>query len=439
MKSAIIGVFIVLLFFVSAQAFSFEDLEAEGISLKVGPTDVTEELSLAWVEAALYPKMVARGQEVFVEVRLASPVKSVSLDLDTENGILPLYSEDNRNWSRVLKVSPGAVAGLHAARITIYGSNGKMICRNLDYVIKEDGVAEKNIPLTVLNNVPLFDNGQIVSQLLPGVQVTALYKAPFYRVKLDDGKEGWVEASRVKEPIDELYLLGLRAFQNKNNSGAINYFKQVLQFDPKHSQSHFYLAKIYMKEGEIDLAAAQIKQTLAQDPENAKALEMADIIARKNLAVKNYAKVFELKPQLLIDKLNEKVKEKVIIEAKAQKSTEEAKIATALPPPPAKQIQASQSILNESVNTVKNSKTNKGNLISSAINSVLSMTRSLGTRIYEDGWKVAAASDGVRVIYACRQERLGKLEDENFEWRIDQDQRSVIPLNENARLLMNRW
>jgi len=314
-----------------------------------------------------------------------------------------------------------------------------MICRNLDYVIKEDGVAEKNIPLTVLNNVPLFDNGQIVSQLLPGVQVTALYKAPFYRVKLDDGKEGWVEASRVKEPIDELYLLGLRAFQNKNNSGAINYFKQVLQFDPKHSQSHFYLAKIYMKEGEIDLAAAQIKQTLAQDPENAKALEMADIIARKNLAVKNYAKVFELKPQLLIDKLNEKVKEKVIIEAKAQKSTEEAKIATALPPPPAKQIQASQSILNESVNTVKNSKTNKGNLISSAINSVLSMTRSLGTRIYEDGWKVAAASDGVRVIYACRQERLGKLEDENFEWRIDQDQRSVIPLNENARLLMNRW
>jgi tetratricopeptide (TPR) repeat protein len=425
MKNLVIGIFLVLSLIASAQAFSYEEMEADGISLKAGPTDVTEELSLAWVEAALYPKMVKKGQEIFVEVRLASPVRAVRLDMDTEIGILPLCSEDNKNWSRVLKVSPGALAGLHVARITIVGKNEKMIYRSLDYVVAEDVLAEKIIPLTVLNNALLVDNGRIVSQLLPGVQVTALYKAPFYRVKLEDGREGWIEASRVKEPVDELYLLGFRAYQNKNYSDAENHFKQVLRFDPKHSQTHFYLAKIYMKQNKMDLAAGELKETLALDPQNSKALEMADVIARKNLELKNYAKVFDLKPQLLIDKLNEKVKEKVVIEAKAQKTVREIKV--------------SQAVLADSINLVKNAKTNKGNLVSSAVNSVLSMTRSLGTRIHEDGWRVAAASDGVMVIYACRQERSGKLEDENFEWRINQDQRSVVPLNENARLLMNRW
>ena len=433
MKKSLIGLLLASLLMVSAGAFSIEDMEAEGISLKAGPTDITEELSIAWVEAALYPKMVQRGQELFVEVRLASPVKMVKLDLDDGSGSAPLLSQDNKNWSKVLKVAPAISAGLHAARITIVGSNDKTIIRNLDLVVKEEALAEKDVPLTVLSNVPLIDNGQTVSQLLPGVQVTALYKAPFYRVKLDDGREGWIEASRVKEPVDELFLLGMRAFQNKNNSEAVNYFKQVLEFDPKHSQSHLYLAKIYLKQDELDLAARHIKQTLVQNPENEQALKLASLIAKKNLEINNYAEVFELAPELLIDKLNEKAKEKIIVETKA------SKVVVAAPPAPKVEPKVSQGILDNSVSAVKNSKTNKGSLISAAIGSVLSMTRSLGSKIYEDGWKVAAASDGVRVIYACRQEKSGKLEDENFEWKIDQDQRSVVPLNENARLLMNRW
>lgn len=106
MKRLAVGLVLALSFSVSTHAFSIDEMDADGISLKAGPTELTEELSLAWVEAAFYPKVVDKGEEVFVEVRLASPVKSVKVNLDTEKASLPLFSDDNKSWSRVFR-SPG--------------------------------------------------------------------------------------------------------------------------------------------------------------------------------------------------------------------------------------------------------------------------------------------------------------------------------------------
>ncbi|HTY12796.1 MAG TPA: hypothetical protein VMD02_01265, partial [Candidatus Omnitrophota bacterium] len=101
----------------TAHAFSIDEMEADGISLKAGPTDMTEELSIAWVEAALYPKVVEKNREMFLEVRLASPVKSVRLNLDSEKSSIALISTDKKSWSRVVKVSPETMSGLHIARV----------------------------------------------------------------------------------------------------------------------------------------------------------------------------------------------------------------------------------------------------------------------------------------------------------------------------------
>lgn len=316
----------------------------------------------------------------------------------------------------------------------IVGNNDKSIQRTLDFVVKES--AQANVSLTVLNPTSVVDGGENIRQLLPGVKVTALYKAPFYRVKLEDGKEGWVEASAVKDPTDELYLMGFRAFQNDEYTDAASYFRQALQFDPKHMQSHFYLAKIYLKQGEDNLAANELKETLAMDPQNSSALAMADTLAHKYLDAKDYSQVFELEPELLLGRLNGTAAEKVVAQVRVNRRAER-RIASV--PAVPKEIAVSRDIITNSIGLVKDSRTGKGSSIASAIGSVLSMTKSLGTRVVDDGWKVVAASDGPRVIYAVRQEKKGKLENEDFEWKVDQDRHSAVPLNENARLLMNRW
>jgi len=430
-KLLIIGLVSLLVF--PVLAFSFEEMDAEGVSFKAGPTDFTEELSIPWVEVALYPKMAERGREVFVEVRLAAAVTEVKLKLDYLKEALPLYSDDGKNWSRVIKIAPEAPAGLHASQIIVAGRGNRSIQRTLDFVVKEDAQAQNTIPLTTISNVLVIENGEVIRQMLPGVKVTALYKAPFYRVRLEDGREGWVEAFKVKEPIDDYFLLGCRAYQEKDYAGAIKYFKQTMELDPKHAQAQLYLAKCYLKQNEDRAAAAELKLALALDPENTQAQALADSLANKFLNNKEYDQVLELKPALMLSLLKRKMEVAVVAPAPKVKVPAKAEAK------PAPALQASQDILNNSVELVKGAKTSKGTSLTSALNSVLSLTRSLGTKIYEDGWKVVSASDGLRVIFACRQEKDGKQENENFEWKVDPDRKAAIPLNDNARLLMNRW
>ncbi|MFA4904997.1 MAG: tetratricopeptide repeat protein [Candidatus Margulisiibacteriota bacterium] len=382
-------------------ALNFDEMDSQTISLKAGPSDMTEELSIAWVEAALYPKNVTRGQEVFIELKVTSRVKAVVAYLDSDHNPLPLFSDNSKDWSRVMKIPENLKGGTHLIKMVISDGSGRAIQRSLDFVMNNpaEQAALEGVPLTVINTSIVTEKGETVRTLLPGVKVSAVTKAAFYRVRLSDGKEGWVEAQNLSDPTEELYLSGLKAFKEKDYGRAASVLGKTVEYRPDHIKARLLLVQTYLKLNERTSALGELKairEIAPLDPEVA-ALSGSLIAKKTELA----AVVLAKRPA---------------------------------PPPLASAI-----VVSDSVGLVKGGKTSKGTSISSALASVLSLTKSLGTKIFEDGWQVKSAGDGLRVVFNCRQERGGKVEAENFEWKLDPDTRRVTPLNDNARLLMSRW
>lgn len=388
-------------------ALNFDEMDSQSISLKAGPTEVTEDLSIAWVEAALYPKNISQGQEVFLEVKLTSRVSEVTAYLDSDRTPQPLFSDNQKDWSRVIRVPENLKGGAHLVRVVIKGAAGRSIQRSLEFVMRDSlAMAQlEGVPLKVLNSAIVTENGDMVRQLLPGVTVYALGQAPFYRVKLSDGKEGWVEGSKLSDPTEELYLMGLKAYKEKDYTRAIVELKKTLEYRAQHIPARLLLAQSYLKIDEVVSARGELR--------------VAQEIAPTDPEVKAFT-----------DSLPGAAKQAPVVVVKKAKPAAPAVAAVAV---------ASAALVTDSVEIVKNGKTSKGTSVSSALSSVLSLTKSLGTKIFEDGWQVKSAADGLRVVFACRQERSGKVEAENFEWKLDPDTRRVTPLNDNARLLMSRW
>jgi len=388
-------------------ALNFDEMDSQSISLKAGPTEVTEDLSIAWVEAALYPKNISQGQEVFLEVKLTSRVSEVTAYLDSDRTPQPLFSDNQKDWSRVIRVPENLKGGAHLVRVVIKGAAGRSIQRSLEFVMRDSlAMAQlEGVPLKVLNSAIVTENGDMVRQLLPGVTVYALGQAPFYRVKLSDGKEGWVEGSKLSDPTEELYLMGLKAYKEKDYTRAIVELKKTLEYRAQHIPARLLLAQSYLKIDEVVSARGELR--------------VAQEIAPTDPEVKAFT-----------DSLPGAAKQAPVVVVKKAKPAAPAVAAVAV---------ASAVLVTDSVEIVKNGKTSKGTSVSSALASVLSLTKSLGTKIFEDGWQVKSAADGLRVVFACRQERSGKVEAENFEWKLDPDTRRVTPLNDNARLLMSRW
>ena len=213
MKKIFFGFVIFVLFTSVSLAISFKDFDEEGVSLKAGPTDVVEGLSIAWVEAALYPKRVEKGQELFLEVKLTSKVEKVYAQLDFGNTSekVELSSNDGFSWTGVSKTPPNIVEGGHLAQIIIQGKKEKQITRTLDFVVLAgDTTTAKasEFDITTLTEVSFVGDEGSIKKLGKGEKIAAFFKAPFYRVKLKDGTEGWVEASKVKEPTEEFYFRG---------------------------------------------------------------------------------------------------------------------------------------------------------------------------------------------------------------------------------------
>ena len=94
------------------------------------------------------------------------------------------------------------------------------------------------------------------------------------------------------------------------------------------------------------------------------------------------------------------------------------------------------SVADDSLNIVRNNTTKKGTKIESALESVITLTKSLGTPVIERGWKVKKEGAQFLVAYVCEQSK-GVLE--TFEWVVDVDSKRVNAHNANARLLMGRW
>ena len=476
------GVWVLSAVFVSA--VSFDDIDSQGVSLKAGPSDPMEGVAITWIESALYPKNVEKGREVFVEVKLTSKVKNVvaEFDFDAKNEKATLYSEDGLSWSRVYKTPENVSGGVHVAKIVIEAKNGRKITRTLDFAVVDSPnsfAQSQTYPVSVIKTVSVVDNGQTVSQLLPGIKVIALYKAPFYRVKLADGKEGWIEASRVKDPSEEFYLLGYKSFKERNYVSAEAYYLQTLEIDPNHLRALYWLAKTYSKMGSENAAVAKLQEVLNIDPNFAGAKDLAYSLAQRDfnsavyninrggfkLAATQLKRATSLMPTMIsawiklgetYQKLGLSVSAKqAYVEAlKVDPENKEARamlgvnnevsrMAVLSQPKQSKTIIAesrnSKDFVKESVSLVQGSKTAKGTSISSAIKSVLALTKSLGTKIYEDGWNVSSDGKGFLVRYACRQERGGRVEAENFDWKIDPDSKRITALSENSKLLMTRW
>jgi len=463
----------------------FVDSDPQGVSIKAGPTDPIEALSIAWVEAALYPKNVEKGKELFLEVKLTSKVKRVfaEFNLDEKNKLVELYSDDGMSWSRVYKTPINIENGVFVSKVVIEGLSGRKITRTLDFaIIDSSSSIAQNIsyPVSVIDSAVVVDGGQMLRQLLPGVRITALYKAPFYRVQLSDGKEGWIEAAKVKEPTEEFYLMGYKSYQARDYKNAQSFYQQVLAMDPFHVKARYWLAKTYMMMGNDEKAVYELKEVVKADPNFTAAKDLAfkigqdyynrglsDLNSGKfSTASANFKRALDVMPNMVTGwiKLGDSYsrmgqygearlawKEALKVDPENSdarillgyknfgRDVEVAKVITPKQDSTIAQTRASKDFVKDSIELVQGAKTSKGTSVSSAVKSVLALTRSLGTKIYEDGWKVSSTNKGFLVRYACRQERNGKVEAENFDWKLDPDNKKITALNENSKLLMTRW
>ena len=493
MKKIFFGFVIFVLFTSVSLAISFKDFDEEGVSLKAGPTDVVEGLSIAWVEAALYPKRVEKGQELFLEVKLTSKVEKVYAQLDFGNTSekVELSSNDGFSWTGVSKTPPNIVEGGHLAQIIIQGKKEKQITRTLDFVVLAgDTTTAKasEFDITTLTEVSFVGDEGSIKKLGKGEKIAAFFKAPFYRVKLKDGTEGWVEASIVKEPTEEFYFRGYKFYSNREYDKAANSYSQAIRLDPSYTKAHYWLAKTYLKLGKDLLAKDQLIEVMKQDSNFTGARRLASLLvdnyykaALDNLGNKNYKgaltnlnNVLALNPNMLsawiklgevhaivgskdeakvawrealkIDPEDKNVRSLLgYNDSVAKIEKEPVRVASA-----SKKLETKKDLTNnnnavskdfvkDSIKLVQVSKTTRGTSVVSAIKSVIALTKSLGTKVDEVGWNVSAMENGFLVQYACRQQRKGRVEAENFDWRIDPDSRRVIALNDNAKLLMTRW
>lgn len=483
---------IALFLFIFTQGSAIKDLSPQNVAVKGGPTNHTDEFSVAWIEVALYPKQINAGQEIFIELNLTSQIKKVDAIFDFDDNPVVLFPEKKSySWNRVYKIPFQTTAGIHVVKFILENDQGAKITRTLEFLVNEGEGYFADLQVEVLNDVPVVNDGKLIEKLAAGQKVQALYKAPFYRVKLADGSEGWVEASYVEEPLAEMYLLGYKSFLNKEYRRAAAYYRQVIDLDPSHIKARYWLAKSYLKLNDYDLAVLHLQKVLEVDPQNSEADALSSKLvavsidsAKKKLkkhdfksAAKEYERVLILKPEslstlitlgriykklglkekaedmwrnaLAVDPENETVhsllktkysKSETLakMQKEVQKKMEEKKRAEAKKKE-ALSAKLPEKITKDFVVTVKQAKTFKGSSIDKALGSVLVLTKSLGTKISGSKWETSREEDYTKVAFVCRQIHDGKNEVERFEWKVDIDEKEVVPLNANAKLLMSRW
>lgn len=453
-----------------------EVVDRSNLSLKAGPTEPGEQLSLVWVEVFVYPKVVTEDRIVSLGVRTASPVKSVRASFDFNSQPVVLRSSDGLNWSTAYKLGKGAADGVHVARYQIGGEQGA-IQRTVEFFVgqtagladaSEDlstgaGISSTGWPLTVSATCSAY-SGNSTRVLYAGQKLSGLSKLTWYKVVFEDGQEGWVPASQVSDPSEEYCQYGIKAYEVGNYSAAISYCLSAAEADPDSAAAYRWLAKSYLADNRLDAAAEAIQKALRLDDRDIDSRVVADELAKKyyalghskylgkhySAAVADFRQAVDLRSSLasawfemgeslrrlgLESAASDSWREAVKTEPNNPKlatvfKAEKAAVVTAKPAPVAKLV------VNDSLNIVKGEKTDKGTAIASAIKSVVALTRSLGTPVIEKGWQVRKMGEKTLVSYLCTQGRGGL---ESFDWLVDVDTRQVLPHNDNARLLMSRW
>lgn len=294
-------------------------------------------------------------------------------------------------------------------------------------------------PLKIKARAFVFDQGRKIAELSPGDKVVGLFQAPFYRVKLANGKEGWIEAALLENSNADVMSQGYQAYQKRDYKKAISYFKKAVELKAKDFNAYFWLSASYLAEGNNDLAVSNINQALKLDPNNRQGKKYAESLAslyfgngKKYLknqhymnAVLAFKRVLELKPSSKI------TQEKYVYARKMLGYNENQAVS--------KEKIMSPKIVKRYINKVENTRTYRGTSIRSALRSLLSLLKSSGTKVYVDGWRVRHKSTHYLVSYICRREVEGEAQIERFDWKVGRHIHSVTPVSNNARLLMRRW
>jgi tetratricopeptide (TPR) repeat protein len=458
----------------------------ENLSLKAGPTEPGEGLSLAWVEAMIYPKVIKEDKMISLGVRLASKVKAVEASFDFTSQKIGLASKDGMFWSNVYTVPAGLSSGVHVVRYQISGAKGS-IQRTVEFYVqspvslaqkgsvqRKETLAVSSWPLTVTSTCAAL-TGTSSRIIQAGQKLTGLAKMAWYKVIFDDGQEGWLPSTRVKEPTDDYYLAGYKAYKNGDYAGAVKNYQNSVTVDPDFVKGYLWLAKSYAAQGDLDSAAETLSSALRLDGRDMDCRIFASNLAQKyylighskyrvgrySEAVAAFRKAVELKPASIMPWLEMgQSLSRIGFASEARNAWREAlkydpenrelhallntnyqPVAASQPGPvTVAAVKADSGVVpmlsDDSLKILRSEKTRKGTSVETAIKSVLAMTRSLGNPIVEKGWQIRKQGEKFLVSYLCQQNG-GALE--SFDWLVDVDTRRVLPHNDNARLLMSRW
>jgi tetratricopeptide (TPR) repeat protein len=443
----------------------------DNLSLKAGPTEPGESLSLVWVEAMVYPKLLKDERVISLGVRTASRVKRVEASFDFSPAKEVLASSDGMFWNNTYKLPKKTASGVHVVRYQISGAGGS-IQRTVEFFIESplslaNDQAERAKKEAAVTSTCTALSGNMSRVVLAGQKLTAISKVPWYKVIFDDGQEGWVSSTRVKEPTEEYYNAGYKAYKAGDFASAIHSYRNAVMVDPDFVKGYLWLAKSYAASGDLDSAADNIARALKLDERDLDSRIVANSLSQKYYAAghalfrkgsyqestANFRKAVDLKPNSTLSWIElGKSLNQLGFAAEARTAWKEAlkydpenrelysllnlKYAPEVAAKPAAADAVAPLLVNDSLKIVQQEKTKKGTAIESAIKSVVMMTRSLGTPIVEKGWQIRRQGEKFVVSYLCEQ--AGKAL-ESFDWLVDVDTRQVLPNNDNARLLMSRW
>ncbi|MFA6169563.1 MAG: tetratricopeptide repeat protein [Candidatus Margulisiibacteriota bacterium] len=477
---------LVLLICVLAIGAAFGEVsgDRENISLKAGPTEPGEGLSLVWIEAIVYPKTVKGEKVISLGIRTASRVKEVSASFDFSANPIPLSTNDNMSWSTTYALPDTATVGVHVVRYKVIGKNGGAIQRTVEFFIEKQGWLPRNVsfvttgekvktsgwPLTVTATCTAL-SGTSTRQLQTGSILIGISKVPWYKVMFDDGREGWVSATYVKEPTEDYFYMGYRAYQARKYASAAKYYRDAVTINPQLVKGYVWLAKSYMASGDLASASDAVKQSLQLSPRDIDCRVVANALAKRYLALANtryrekkyHEAVAAYRDALALDPNSAKAWVDLgesLLKLGLDREAKDAWREGLRYDPQNSQLLAalkikgvdltvlrsdddvkaknsvSSLVAEDSLRLVKGERTSKGTKIESAIKSVISLTKSIGTPIAERGWKIKRQGEKFLVSYLCEQGGGGA---ESFDWMVDVDTKRVVPHNDNARLLMSRW
>jgi tetratricopeptide (TPR) repeat protein len=475
------GSWLLLVLLLSGCVWAVEGaVDQDNLSLKAGPTEPGEKLSLVWVESFVYPKQVGDDRMISLGVRTASRVREVRASFDFSREPLKLASTDGLSWSAAFKISNRVPDGAHIVRYAIAGRKGS-IQRTVDfYTGKPAPVAaaprpvaqNSGWPLTVLASCSAYSNNS-ARILAAGQTLVSISKLPWYKVRFNDGKEGWIPSTAVKDPADDYFQQATAAYDAKHYDAAVKFYQNVLAIEPGQVKAYLGLAKSYQAQGQLSAASEAVQEALKLDERDPDSRAAADDLAQKYFlaardkenqgrpheAIGSFRKMLELKPDAVSAWLElGRCFRRLGLAAEAREAwrsglkadPDNRDLRTLLGSQPLAALDRPQTVAlapgqkknvasllaDESVQLIKNEKTSKGTKIEAAIQSVIGLTKSLGTPIAEKGWQIKKRGEKLLVSYLCEQSG-GALE--SFDWLVDIDTRQVSPHNENARVLMSRW